>query len=96
MTANPTSWQKFGNKLDTAQLQVLTGLYKKTEKYGGGLSGTRKLKKEVSDVTMASDGFPAMLATSSASETELMVEFLKPLKLLQQLFAWEPTSCDQS
>ena len=70
VTANPTSWQKFGSKLDTAQLQVLTGLYKKTEKHGGGLSGTRKLKKEVSDVTMASDGFPAMLATSSASETE--------------------------
>ena len=56
--------------LDTAQLQVLTGLYKKTEKHGGGLSGTRKLKKEVPDVTMASDGFPAMLATSSASKTE--------------------------
>ena len=33
-------------------------------------SGTRKLKKEVSDVTIGSDGWPAMLATSSASETE--------------------------
>ena len=34
-TGSPTSWEKFGSKLDTAQFQVLTGIYKKTgKKYG--------------------------------------------------------------
>ena len=70
VTASPAGWERFGTKLDTAQFQVLTGLYKKTGKKVGGSPGKRKLKKEVSDVTMASDGFPAMLATSSASEAE--------------------------
>ena len=71
VTASPTSWERFGAKLDTAQLQVLTGLYKKTGKTIFCVaSGTRKLKKEVSDVTIGSDGWPAMLATSSTSETE--------------------------
>ena len=29
VTASPASWERFGTKLDTAQFQVLTGLYKK-------------------------------------------------------------------
>ena len=56
VAGSPASWERFGTKLDSAQFQVLTGLYKKTGKKAGG--------------AMASDGFPAMLATSSASETE--------------------------
>eukprot|EP00435_Cladocopium_sp_Y103_P030556 s2955_g7.t1 len=70
VTASSTSWGKFSSKLETAQVQVLNGLYKKTGRRNGKASGTRTLKQEVSDVTVLSDGFPAMLATSSASETE--------------------------
>eukprot|EP00435_Cladocopium_sp_Y103_P046392 s2136_g13.t1 len=70
VTKNPTSWERFGSKLDNSQLQVLTSLYKKTTCKGDEAKKRRVLKKEVSDVTMASDGFPAMLETTSEEEED--------------------------
>eukprot|EP00435_Cladocopium_sp_Y103_P028123 s4938_g7.t1 len=70
VTKSPTSWERFGSKLDNSQLQALTSLYKKTTCKGDESNKRRVLKKEVSDVTMASDGFPAMLETTSEEEED--------------------------
>ena len=36
VTNSPTTWERFGSKLDNSQLQVLTGLYKSTTCKGDG------------------------------------------------------------
>lgn len=70
VTNSHAAWERFGSRLDNSQLQVLTILYKKTTYKGDGPKKERVLKKEESDVTMCSKGFPAMLGTSSEEECE--------------------------
>eukprot|EP00435_Cladocopium_sp_Y103_P076066 s462_g75.t1 len=70
VTKSSTSWEMFGSKLDNSQLQALTSLYKKTTCKEDVPQKKRILKKEVSAVTMASDGFPAMLGTTSEEEED--------------------------
>ena len=70
VTNSPTSWERFGSKLENSQFQALTSLYKQTRCKGDGVKKARVLKKEVSDVTMCSDGFPAMLETTSEEEED--------------------------
>ena len=71
ITSSPAAWERFGRKVEEAQLQVLMPLYKCTEK---DPVKPRILKKEFSEVTVGSDGFPAMLATSgSESQSEASI-----------------------
>ena len=70
VTNSPTSWERFGSKLDNSQFQTLTSLYKQTRCKDAEPKKAKVLKKEVSDVTMCSDGFPAMLETTSEEEEE--------------------------
>lgn len=70
VTNSPTSWERFGSKLDNSQFQTLTSLYKQTRCKDAEPKKAKVLKKEVSDVTMCSDGFPAMLETTPEEEEE--------------------------
>ena len=60
ITNSANSWEKFQLRLEQKEAQTLDSLYKKmTEK------PKRKLAKHESEVTVGSDGFPAMLQSSS-------------------------------
>eukprot|EP00438_Fugacium_kawagutii_P009099 Skav211903 [mRNA] locus=scaffold4079:995:1858:- [translate_table: standard] len=59
VTATEENWNKLCKTLEEHQANVLTRVYKKTQ--GDQKAGGRKLKEHRSDVTMDSEGFPAIL-----------------------------------
>ena len=65
VTGTEEAWVKFCEKLNKAQAQCMERLYKKTECKKG-----RSLKKEVSDVSLDSQGFPQILAAEVADDVE--------------------------
>lgn len=75
-TSSKESWQRLCDRLDESQVSVLTRLYKKT----GGVQEEKKrtLQNNLSDVTMDSKGFPAMLADAESSSSEEENDKTKP------------------
>ena len=73
VTSSDTSFQKFQQKLDESQASIMAGLMKRMagseEAKKSVYAKKRFLKKEESEVTMASDGWPAMLATPADSDS---------------------------
>ena len=73
VTSSDTSFQKFQQKLDESQASIMAGLLKRMagseEAKKSVYAKKRFLKKEESEVTMASDGWPAMLATPADSDS---------------------------
>ena len=65
-TSSEAAWQRFCNKLDNAQAATMTRLYKKTEQKQP-TKPTKTLRPHLSEVTLDSEGFPAMLAHSLPS-----------------------------
>eukprot|EP00435_Cladocopium_sp_Y103_P057416 s308_g19.t1 len=72
VTSSDASFEKFQQKVDESQASIMAGLRKRMagpkETNKGMHAKRRALKKEESEVTMASDGFPAMLLTQSDTE----------------------------
>ena len=69
VTSSETSFQKFQHKLDESQASIMAGLRKRMADPSKTTKAKRRfLNNEDSEVTMASDGFSAMLATQSDSE----------------------------
>ena len=67
-TSSDTSFKKIQQKLDESQARIMAGLRKRMAGPEEANVKRRFLKKEESEVTLASDGFPAMLATQSDSD----------------------------